>query len=343
MENSVICNYDETLLNVDNLDKIIFGPSPLMNGKLVSEVVKKYMFIQEGCLFILRKNFIYVEISKAEIDSVIWQNTSQLLDSSFAALSEIEQMKIKSQMKDRKISLSKVFSKADIMKYIDVIKTNITLNDVKLNDYTGMIHFRNGYIDIKQNKFLKRDSSHYITKYIDREYIPSTLNKRNEIKYKYLKPIYNQEDDLNCILNIMGSAVTGLSNRDQDMLFLIGEGSSGKTTIFSLIKEAFTSTYFKELKPDLFSTSNSERNKLANSFIDDKQVLFILVNELTGDRIDGSYFKTFVEGNVNTTKLYTEGSHNVKIKAKTFATSNEFPNLKLDTGSLRRLTTYTHK
>ena len=47
---------------------------------------------------------------------------------------------------------------------------------------------------------------------------------------------YPNEDDRNIILTHFGSAITGLSSKDQTNLFLLGRGSSGKSGFLKCIK-----------------------------------------------------------------------------------------------------------
>jgi len=124
---------------------------------------------------------------------------------------------------------------------------------------------------------------------------------------------------------------------------LLGEGSAGKSTILTMTKDSITDIYFNELKSDVFSTNSSEKNKLMNTYLDNKQILITWINEFSSERIDTSMFKSFAEGSCATTKLYTEGSFRFSHKSKIIATSNEMPNIKIDTGTSRRIIAYTHK
>ncbi len=47
---------------------------------------------------------------------------------------------------------------------------------------------------------------------------------------KHLKQIYNDESDLKCILQEIGFTLSGRATNDQSTLFLLGEGSSGKSS-----------------------------------------------------------------------------------------------------------------
>ena len=61
------------------------------------------------------------------------------------------------------------------------------------------------------------------------------------------------------------------------------------------------------------------------------------------DRMDGSRFKSFCEGKMNTTRLYTENSHKGSHNSKLITTSNTIPNFIVDSGMIRRIDAYEQK
>ncbi len=343
MSIQVKINFDENeLLSKTDFETMVYSAFPATKGDIAVKVLKNHMFLKEGSLYVLQAENIYGVVEKSDIDSIIWVNVGKLLQDSFNAFTKEDQSKIREQIEaSKKMSFSAVFSKQAIMKYIDPIKIDLVRN-IELDSYAGQLHFKNGFLDIKSQTFLKRDKTHFITKFINRDYVKSTDKQRELVLNKYLKPIYPRKEDLDCIVGIFGSALTGKSAKEQDMLFLLGEGSSGKSTILLMIKEAIT-IYFQELKSDTFSTSNSEQNKLANTYLENKQILITWINEMTSERINSHFFKSFVEGNCATTKLYKEGSYQFTHKSKSVATSNEFPNLPIDSGIKRRIRAYTHE
>ena len=340
VEKEITFDKKELLTTVD-FESIVYSPFPRKKSEIVVKVLRKHMFIKEGSLYVLQKDFIYGHVDKSEIDSIIWHNVGKLLENSFEGFTKEKQSTIREKIEASKLSFGSVFSKNTIMKYIDPIKICLVQN-IELDSYSGQLHFKNGYINIKTQEFFKRDHTHYITKYIDRYYTKSNEKQRELVINKYLRQIYPKKEDLDCIIGIFGSALTGMSAKEQDMLFLLGEGSSGKSTILLMIKEAIT-IYFQELKSDTFSTTNSEQNKLANTYLENKQILITWINEMTSERINAHFFKSFVEGNCATTKLYKEGSYQFTHKSKSVATSNEFPNLPIDSGVKRRIRAYTHE
>ena len=330
------------LLNSNDFDLICFSPSPVRKAEIIANVLKKYIFIKNGSIFILQDNFTYFETKeKDEDEGCLWENTSRLLENSFNNFNNDIANMLRDRLHACKQSLTSVYSKNSIIKFSNPLKTKLK-KDIELDSYTGQIHFLNGYIDIKTDTFLKRDGTQYITKCINREYKKSTKKQRELIIKKCIQQIYPDEDDRECMIGIIGSALTGQSTKEQDMLFNIGEGSAGKSVLMEITKESLE-IYFIELKSDVFSTTSSEKNKLLNTYQEDKQILISWINELSAERIDISLFKSFVEGKCTTTKLYKEKVFGFHHKSKIIATSNEMPNIKIDSGTKRRIRAFTHK
>ena len=77
----------------------------------------------------------------------------------------------------------------------------------------------------------------YKQKYINRNY--KKYIKKDKI-ISILKQIYPNDEVLEYVLYTFGSALTGDTTIDQTILFLIGNGSGGKSFILTLIKKLFT-------------------------------------------------------------------------------------------------------
>jgi len=204
-----------------------------------------------------------------------------------------------------------------------------------------MNSFNNGYVDLKDGSFKQRNhNEHYITEYISRDYEPSTKKQQKKI-LKFIKKTYPNEDDLKCILLNLGSALSGKSNSDQTNLFLLGKGSSGKSTLM-LLTLATIECYFKELQSDTFSHGNTKIDKILNTFTKTPHIRIIWVNEMKDTKIDETLFKSFCEGKLQTTKVYEDGTFNFPHYGKCFITANTMPNIKVDSGVSRRFVGYTH-
>ena len=106
----------------------------------------------------------------------------------------------------------------------------------------------------------------------------------------HIKKIYVDDGDRNIILNIIGRTFAGLSAKSAKNTFLLGVGSSGKSTCMNFCKLAFE-CYYKELKEDTFVKNNPKRDKIFNTYREDKHILMTVINEMIDDNIDSSSFK----------------------------------------------------
>ena len=78
---------------------------------------------------------------------------------------------------------------------------------------------------LKDLQFKQRQlSHHYITNFINRDYKESTTEQRTKV-LKPLSMIYPDKQDLECIIEYLGSALSGISSKEQDTLFLLGLGN----------------------------------------------------------------------------------------------------------------------
>ena len=66
------------------------------------------------------------------------------------------------------------------------------------------------------------------------------------------------------------------------------------------------------------------------------------INEPEDTKIDDSLFKDHCDGKIQTTSLYKDGSNDFQHYSKMVFTSNTFPNIKIDSGSVRRVDSFTH-
>jgi hypothetical protein len=169
------------------------------------------------------------------------------------------------EMKHKK-TLAGIFQNAAVEKYYPQLIQCFTKPDIVFDDYLCIMNFNNGYMDFEDLKFKPRTvGKHYISKYIHRDYVASTKTDQETV-LSHVRKIYPDQEDLNCITSILGSALSGKSTNDQDLLFLLGEGSSGKSFILEITGLAID-CYFKELKDDTFAQQNNKIDKMMSIFL----------------------------------------------------------------------------
>jgi hypothetical protein len=124
-------------------------------------------------------------------------------------------------------------------------------------------------------------------------------------------------------------------------MFHVGIGGSGKTTFINWIKAAMTDVYYKDLPLNIFdnmSTASRTFSTIAPS------IRFTFAPELNTAPKNSSVIKCMCDGEITTTKLYANGSFDIKINAKAFCTSNNAVVFaEDDTGILRRVLYCLHE
>lgn len=333
-------DFIKELLN-KKLDKhLTFDDFCDLKTKLISDITQILCkYIKETISIVNDKIFVYdtkLKIhfkinGKIEVDSFLSTFLTYFIDKSFKNLSEKQQKQLQNPFLGQNIN----------KKILDCIKSNLRVDESKfLNPKLGEIHFMNGYINLKDKTFRQRVRTNYMTYCIMRNYIPSKKGKREHIEKLY-KQIYPDKDDYNGVFESFSEAMTGESIKSQYNLFLLGKGSSGKSTIMKMCKTSFQNMVF-QLKEDGLAVNNNKNDRMLNMLMYNPFVRLIWINELKG-KIDDSLYKQLVEGVIHTTSLFKEGQNEILHNALLIITSNEFPNIKIDTGIVRRLRALEHQ
>ena len=331
-----------TFLNYDDFEILITSDFPNKKATVIAKSLKDVFIVvpqsRDFETYVLQDNISYINTS-IDTKSYLIPTITQLLETSFEMLTDVE----RNQLKDRYSKQYRcIFKEGAVNQYYKEILTKLIREDIEWDKTLCQIQFNNGYMDLKDLQFKQREKGkHFITHYINRDYKASTTEQRKKLLIP-IKMIYPDKLDRECILTYFGSALSGISSKDQDTLFLLGLGSSGKSFILSLT-EASISCYFKELKSDTFSLNNSKADKILNTFQNNPQIRISWINEMEDARIDSSLFKKFCDGQLTTTQLYKDGSFTIPHYSKAIITANTMPNIKVDTGVSRRFRGFTHQ
>lgn len=341
-ENNLIIEFQKNdLLNFEEILTLIKTMFASDKFNILVKRLRKYLIINKGSLYIFNsENTIYNLVVDDDKDDYIKSVSRTLIEESFKNLQAEERTTIYKDHSKQVPFLLKITYINDILKDIKmrITRNNIDFSDPQINE----IHFINGYFDLKDFTFKPRDiNKHFMTYCIDRKYIPPK-NESIKTVMNIAKQIYPNENDRNCVLSEIGAGITGKSSIDQTNLFLLGLGSSGKSTLMKLTK-ASISIYLKELKDDTFTIGNPKIDKILNSFMEDIWIRISWINEMEDKKMNDTLFKSFCEGNLQTTALYKDKCHNFKHYTKLILTANTFPNIKIDSGTDRRIIGYTHK
>ena len=327
------------LLDYTNLETLITTQFPNEKAKLISSKLLNYLFIQNSTLYILQKNRTFKAII-GDADKHLMTMTTMLIELSIKSLSDKNQELLRLKYEKR---FKIINDNRDVKTYYDQLYIYLNpVDEVKFDITPIELHFNNGYIDLTTGELKQRNKKHRITKYIKRDYEPSSKSQRNYLRETIINRIYPDESERNCILSVLGSALSGLCERDQTSLFLIGNGSSGKSTMLEITEMAIE-CYFKSLNSETFSQSSTKIDKIFNSYMYDPQIRISFINEPKDERMDAERYKAFIDGKCITTRLYKEEAHTVYHSSKVITCANTLPNLKIDSGTKRRFFAGQHK
>ena len=335
---------NEDLLSSDELFNLFTAESPNIKAKIISQKIKKYVFIdQSERMFFLQENITYRIVRQSSEDELF-----NIITDYVSKSKNVMDEKTKNKMlemfekkKDYQAWIKSNLSNNNVKSFEPQLKVALKNNKIIMDAYTWQLHFENGYLDLKTNKFHKRVlEKDYVTYCIERNYVNSTKEQRVNI-LEHIQKIYTNKKDLECVLSFIARCLTGTPEIDQDTLFLLGNGSSGKSFVLTLLSHAIGS-YVELLQSDTFENNNTKRDKILNEFATKTYALIAWVNEFSDKKVNDSDFKNFCDGKVKTTRLYVDGSHTVTLKCKLIATTNIMPNIQINTGSKRRFLAYTH-
>jgi len=326
---------EKILITLTDLETLILSDFPNDKAEVFVNALKDIMMIKDEYIYICNSNLVFEQHRYNE--GSILTNITKIIQNSFKNLSVLDQTKL-TKMKNYQM----IFENANVKKYLPQLINGMCSNseNIKFNFYFNELHFLNGYLDLYDLQFKKRIlKKHYITKCIDRDFEDVKQIDIDEV-LKYLKVIYDNDEDLKTVLMTLGSALSGKSTVEQDLMIFIGKGSGGKSFTLELTRLGISDVYFKDLKDDTFSVNNGKTDKIFNSFLDNPQYRITWINEPKERKADGSLLKTFCDGKVQTTKLYEDGCFTVDHYSKPVFTMNTLMDIKIDSGIARRMKGY---
>jgi len=135
------------------------------------------------------------------------------------------------------VILKKTSDKNNILKEIlDKIEDPNFVKDLNKQKY--ILPIKNGkIIDMNTLEIQDRTIEHKFNYECDADYIEMTEEEENDIKQYFLDLFCGNEDTMLCVLDILKSIFTGETLRY--IYFFTGEGSNGKSLLFSVLKKIF--------------------------------------------------------------------------------------------------------
>jgi hypothetical protein len=210
------------------------------------------------------------------------------------------------------------------------------------NDPTG-IHFSNGRFDLLSQSFSPRpdpfSSGLYITKCIDYEFTANdTTENMIEMMHTVLSQVFLQPEALEFITFEVAKSIICAPVDNCHFLFLVGEGSAGKTTLTDFLHVCLTDTYAKRTASNAFCEGNREAQILLNTL--EPQQRFIFVDDPPHKPMSSSIIKTLCNGEISCRVLHANGSKTIKVNAKLLITSNHSLSFDEDDSGIRRRMMY---
>ena len=334
--------FEETeLLTFTEITTLLETTEPTVKASLISNKIKNILFMYKNFTFKYNKEVVaYDEIGK-QSDDYILTLISSLITQSKSKLTVEQDTYFRKVYPKTYLTISKL---SVIKEYLPCVNTLLADEKYKFTDpQLSRVHFRNGYFDLKTGEFKTRIRNvDFVNFYINRDYKKASKASVKKIM-DVISQIYTEKEDREYLLQGFGIAMTGLSTQNQQILYLLGKGSAGKSTVLSLMKLAFDN-YVIELDRTIFSASTSDTHvhKILNTFLANRNIRITHINEPKDTKMDETLFKDFVDGNIKTTSLFKDGLNSFKHMSKVCMTANTMPKIKMDSGVVRRIEAFKH-
>jgi len=318
-------------LNFSEVSQIV-EQSILTKANILSTAMNEICFINKNQFYMFNSSTSSWD-ALSLINKRILNIALTILDTSYKSLSDSERVTLfKSSKKIEK------FNQIN-QNCISLIRIKTILDNIMFNNTHQQIHFRNGYMDMSDGQFKQGTNKIYITNFIERDY--QVAKEKGIIQVnKLISQIYPDKQDRETMIKYLSICLSWEAPQLQSSLFLLGKGSSGKSTILQLMEKCL-GCYVKSLNSSTFSNPQNI-NKAMNTYSDSSNILLTYINEVSNKKMDTSIFKEFVEGKCNTIKLYKEGSHSFNYNSMIILMGNLIPNFLCDSGMGRRIQGYMH-
>ncbi len=330
------------VFNVNEITEFLDEFSSENRANMLIKKIKDFVFYDNCVLYTYDKSTIsYKKHYKDSEDDIIITLGVRFLTQSLHFI-KLNKLNYEMLQKVYKTQLKHLCTNDTIRKILSQLRTGLK-NDGIFKPLFNQIHYKNGYIDITTLTFKQREfKKDYTYFYIDREYKKSTQEQMDKINADILYKIYPKKEDCEAIKHVLGSALTGKATREQMILILLGRGSSGKSTILTILQKALTDCYFQKMESIAFNENNPNKDKTLSAFIENINVLLIWCNEPKTTKLDTELLKEFCEGTGKCKLLYKNGTHHFSHNGLLVFTENIMPSFINDSGIARRFKGYEH-
>ena len=196
----------------------------------------------------------------------------------------------------------------------------------------GKLCFKNGYWDFKKKALVPYDEHTLTTIKINRDYVGSTQEDRDEVMKRIFLPIFNRDCELMlCWLNYIARGLAG-HVEDKNWSVGIGERDCGKGVLGGALENCF-GDYVRATNSEnfMFKAGQQDSAKALSWLVPFEFKRLLLTNEITKDsenkyRINGNVLKKLASGG---DKIEARVNHkdeiNFKIQARPVMFCNDLP------------------
>jgi phage/plasmid-associated DNA primase len=205
----------------------------------------------------------------------------------------------------------------------------------KLDTKKAIIAFKNGIYNLETGQFEKGGikAEYLLTACNDFDWVEPTQEQIENVTKEFKKINNWNETHLKYYLSILGYALTGYSDLQQEFYYLRGQtASNGKSIIFETLEDIMPN-YVCKSSSDILDL-NSKNDKEIPTW---QGKLIVWINELTNSKKNPELVKAIGDGtSYKYKRLYSTFSVTQPINFKLFCVSNYSLNIKADNGVARR-------
>jgi len=272
---------------------------------------------------------IITEIILEVYNTIFTSNIIYVYDENEGIYKPIEENWLKSISQYIADKLNVRINETDRNEIINNIKAKVYISDIKTNDeISNLIPFKNGYYNIKENKFYNYHPAKIFFSKLNTNYNENV--KEPTTFLKFLDDITEHDEIKKNLILDMITYCLYRGNPHEQMFVLIGSGANGKSTLLKLIEDIFG-------KENISSRTLHDlcENRFATADLKDK---FVNISyELRSSDIKNfEKIKALVSGDTITTERKFENSFSFRNYAKLIFATNVMPRISEDTDAVYR-------
>lgn len=334
-----LCSINDSI--VSHLVSLIFMNRQPSYYSLLNEVNKKELVVCDEQFFVFDPDDsvpFWKKIHLSTIQNTLISNLEKLLcNITDIALTTGVSSKILKLLKTAELKFTSLGYKRTLL---STLNNNIfSVEQLNIIENESLV-FLNGIYNIETDQFrafMPSDKDKYVTEFINYEYKHHTDIECDPV-VQYLSSILPDSNLRNWFLFFLKRCLNNNTKNDV-MLFLIGEGSNGKTAFLSFFFHIF-SCYCSSVNSELFLANANTPNQPRPELLALRSVKIGLLSEFPNNKkVREDLFKKICGGNENFSarSLYSNKIVNFTLFTKFIIACNSLPDLPIDKAMKRRI------